>query len=87
MSIVVQVPKGTRAKNLDIVIQKRKLRVGLKGQPPIMDGELCKEIKIDDSTWSLGMLTILIRVSSHSQSSNNGFKRGPRIHSHSPGEG
>lgn len=53
VSIAVPVPKGTRAKNLDIVIEKRKLRVGLKGQDPILDGELCKEIKVGDSTWNL----------------------------------
>ena len=55
--MTILVPKGTRAKNLDIVIQKKKLRVGLKGQDPILDGDLCKDIKIDDSTWSLGALT------------------------------
>jgi hypothetical protein len=54
VSVIVPVPKGTRAKNLDIDLQKKKLRVGLKGQDPILDGELCKDIKVDDSTWTLG---------------------------------
>lgn len=63
MSIIVPVPKGTRAKNMDIVMQKKKLRVGLKGQDAILDGELCKEIKIDDSTWSLGALRSPSQVS------------------------
>ncbi|KAF8530972.1 nuclear movement protein nudC [Gautieria morchelliformis] len=53
LSLIVPVPKGTRAKNLDVVMHRKKLRVGLKGQDPILDGELCKEIKVDDSTWSL----------------------------------
>ncbi|KAF8577887.1 CS-domain-containing protein [Ramaria rubella] len=53
VSMVVPVPKGTRAKSLDIVVQKKKLRVGLKGQDPILEGDLCKDIKLDDSTWSL----------------------------------
>ncbi|GJJ13897.1 hypothetical protein Clacol_008154 [Clathrus columnatus] len=53
VSITVSVPKGTRAKNLDIVMQKRKLRVAIKGQEPIMEGELCKDIKVEDSTWGL----------------------------------
>ncbi|KAF8525165.1 nuclear movement protein nudC [Hysterangium stoloniferum] len=53
VSVVVPVPKGTRAKNLDIILQKKKLRVGLKGQDPILDGELCKDIKVEDSTWTL----------------------------------
>lgn len=54
--MVVPVPKGTRGKELSITIAKKKLNVGLKGQEPIMGGELCKEIKVDDSTWTLGKL-------------------------------
>ncbi|KAG9314316.1 nuclear movement protein nudC [Chiua virens] len=54
VDIVVPVPKGTRARELVIVIQKKKLSVGLKGKDKIMDGELCKEIKLEDSTWTLG---------------------------------
>jgi len=37
-------------------MKKKTLRVGLKGQDPIMEGELCKEIKLEDSTWTLGAL-------------------------------
>lgn len=55
MDIVVPVPKGTRGKDLSVVIQKKKFSVGLKGQDKILDGELCKEIKVDDSTWTLRM--------------------------------
>lgn len=53
VSLVVPVPKGTRGKQLNVVIQKKKLSVGLKGQEPIMAGDLCKEIKVEDSTWTL----------------------------------
>ena len=45
---------GTRARDLSIVIQKKKLSVGLKGQDKILDGELCQEIKVEDSTWTVG---------------------------------
>lgn len=54
LDIEVPVPKGTRGKDLNVVIQKKKLSVGLKGQEPIMGGELCKQIKIEESTWTLG---------------------------------
>ena len=54
VDITVPVPKGTRARVLNIVIGKKNLSVGLKGQEPIMVGELCKEIKVEDSTWTLG---------------------------------
>jgi len=53
VDVVVPVPKGTRGKDLVVVIQKKKLSVGLKAQEKILDGELCKEIKVEDSTWTL----------------------------------
>ena len=54
MYVTVPVPKGTRAKNLDIKIMKKKLVVALKGGDKIMDDELCKEIKVEESTWTVG---------------------------------
>jgi CS domain len=54
VDIVVPVPKGTRARDLVVGIAKKKLSVGLKGEDPIMAGELCQEIKIEESTWTLG---------------------------------
>ncbi|KAI9592088.1 HSP20-like chaperone, partial [Syncephalis fuscata] len=53
VTVIVPVPAGTRAKQLDIKIQKRRLTVGLKGETPIVDGELSKDIKVDDSTWTV----------------------------------
>jgi hypothetical protein len=60
VDLIVPVPKGTRAKDLNIVIGKKKLSVGLKGQDKILDGELCKEIKLEDSTWTVGALSVHI---------------------------
>jgi len=53
VDIVVPVPKGTRGRDLNVVIQKRKLSVGLKGKDPIMSGDLSKDIKVEESTWTL----------------------------------
>ncbi|KIJ21804.1 hypothetical protein PAXINDRAFT_159827 [Paxillus involutus ATCC 200175] len=53
VDIVVPVPKGTRGKDLVVTIQKKRLSVGLKGKDKTMEGELCKEIKVEDSTWTL----------------------------------
>ncbi|KAF9270190.1 nuclear movement protein nudC [Marasmius fiardii PR-910] len=53
VDITVPVPKGTKGRDLVIVIQKKKLSVGLKGKDKIFEGELCKEIRVDDSTWTL----------------------------------
>ncbi|KAI0348572.1 nuclear movement protein nudC [Trametopsis cervina] len=53
LDIEVPVPKGTRGRDLTVVIQKKKLSVGLKGKEPILSGELCKEIKVEESAWTL----------------------------------
>jgi len=53
LDITVPVPQGTRGADLAVVLQKKKLRLALKGLDPILDGELCKEIKVEDSTWTI----------------------------------
>jgi len=64
LSLVVPIPKGTRAKGLDVVVGKKKLSLGLKGQDKILDGELFKEIKVEDSTWTVGS-SIAYNICSH----------------------
>ncbi|CAM0137543.1 hypothetical protein VKS41_003010 [Umbelopsis sp. WA50703] len=53
VDITIPVPAGTRGKGLDVIIKKKSIKVGLKGQPPILEGELCKDIKVEDSTWTI----------------------------------
>ncbi|KAF9480996.1 nuclear movement protein nudC [Pholiota conissans] len=53
VDIIVPVPQGTRGRDLVVTIAKKKLSVGLKGAEPILSGELCKEIKVEDSTWTV----------------------------------
>ncbi|KAG5638655.1 hypothetical protein H0H81_011207 [Sphagnurus paluster] len=63
VDISVPVPQGTRARDLLIVIQKKKLSVGLKGQDKIVDGELCMDIKVEESTWTVeDNQTVLIHL-------------------------
>eukprot|EP01006_Ploeotia_vitrea_P006534 TRINITY_DN13602_c0_g1_i1.p1 TRINITY_DN13602_c0_g1~~TRINITY_DN13602_c0_g1_i1.p1 ORF type:complete len:193 (-),score=42.48 TRINITY_DN13602_c0_g1_i1:56-634(-) len=53
VTVSVPVPPGTTAKQLDIVIKQTTLKVGIKGQPPIIDGKLHKAVNTEDSMWSL----------------------------------
>ncbi|CAH0699963.1 unnamed protein product [Spodoptera exigua] len=42
-----------RPRDLTVVINKKHLKVGIKGQPLIIDGELDAEVKMEESTWVL----------------------------------
>lgn len=53
VDISVPVPKGTRAKDLVVELKKTRIKVGLKGQEAILEGELSKPIQTDESTWTL----------------------------------
>ncbi|KZT30595.1 CS-domain-containing protein [Neolentinus lepideus HHB14362 ss-1] len=53
VDIVILVPKGTRARDVIVAITKNELSMGLKGKDRIMDGQLCKEIKVEESTWTI----------------------------------
>lgn len=36
-----------------MVISKKSLKIGIKGQPLIIDGELDSDVKVEESTWVL----------------------------------
>jgi hypothetical protein len=63
LNVNVPVPHGTKSRSLTCEIKKNHLTVGLKGQPPIIDGELYKSIKPDECYWSIedqSMVSILL---------------------------
>ncbi|KAG8092745.1 hypothetical protein GUJ93_ZPchr0012g20879 [Zizania palustris] len=53
VNVTVPVPQGTKSRFVICDIKKDHLKVGLKGQPPIIDGELYKPVKVDDCFWSI----------------------------------
>ncbi|KAM3319825.1 protein BOBBER 1 [Capsicum chacoense] len=53
VSIYIPVPQGTKSRFIVCDISRNRLKVGLKGQPPIIDGELYRPVKVDDCFWSL----------------------------------
>ncbi|KAL8232120.1 hypothetical protein R6Q57_001898 [Mikania cordata] len=56
VNVTILVPPGTKSRFVVCEIKKNHLKVGLKGQPPILEGELYKAVKVDDSFWSIGMI-------------------------------
>ncbi|XP_073316641.1 protein BOBBER 1-like [Primulina huaijiensis] len=53
VNINVPVPPGTKSRFITCEIKKKYLKVGLKGQPPVVEGELFQSVKVDDCFWSL----------------------------------
>ncbi|KAK9145485.1 hypothetical protein Sjap_005388 [Stephania japonica] len=53
VTVSIPVPEGTKSRFIACEIKKNHLKVGLKGQPPIIDGELFQSVKVDDCFWSL----------------------------------
>ncbi len=54
VSVSVPLPAGTRGKDCIVDIQRRKLKVQVKGSEPILEGELFNDISKDDSSWTIG---------------------------------
>ncbi|XVE58379.1 hypothetical protein DITRI_Ditri04bG0165200 [Diplodiscus trichospermus] len=68
VTVNVPVPGGTRSRFVVCEIKKNHLKVGLKGQPPIIDGELFQAVKPDDCYWSIeDNRSISILLTKHNQ--------------------
>jgi len=53
--IELRVPLGGayKSKDLNVSIEKKHIKIGIKGKEPIIDGDLPKEVKLEESTWTL----------------------------------
>lgn len=68
VTVNVPVPSGTRSKLVACEIKKNHLKVGLKGQPPIIDGELFQTVRPDDCYWSIeDSCALSILLTKHNQ--------------------
>ncbi|CAI0546779.1 unnamed protein product [Linum tenue] len=68
VTVLVPVPHGTKSRFVVCDIKKNHLKIGLKGQPPILEGELYKPIKVDDCYWSIeDQNTISVLLTKHDQ--------------------
>jgi hypothetical protein len=53
ITMFVKLPDNVTSKQLDIQMKASTLKIGVKGQTPIIDGPLHKKIKTADSLWTL----------------------------------
>lgn len=53
VTVFVKLPDNITSKQLDIQMKASTLKIGVKGQTPIVDGALHKKIKTGDSLWTL----------------------------------
>ncbi|KZV17189.1 salt tolerance protein 5-like protein [Dorcoceras hygrometricum] len=53
VNIMVPVPSGTKSRFIACEIKKQYIKVGLKGQPPVIEGDLFQPVKVEDCFWSL----------------------------------
>ncbi|XP_054789039.1 protein BOBBER 1 [Prosopis cineraria] len=68
VNVIVPVPNGTKSRFVVCEIKKNHLKVGLKGQPPIIDGELHNSVKPDDCYWSIeDQKSVSILLTKHDQ--------------------
>ncbi|CBX94523.1 similar to nuclear movement protein nudC [Plenodomus lingam JN3] len=57
LDITINIDARYKGKDLDVNISRNALKVGIKGQEPLIDGELPHAIHVDDSTWTLTTLS------------------------------
>ncbi|KAJ4913524.1 Protein BOBBER 2 [Raphanus sativus] len=53
VTITIPIPSGTNSRSVTCEIKKNRLKVGLRGQDPIIDGEFFNAVKPDDCFWNI----------------------------------
>ncbi|AEE85405.1 CS domain [Arabidopsis suecica] len=63
VTINIPMPEGTKSRSVTCEIKKNRLKVGLKGQDLIVDGEFFNSVKPDDCFWNIEdqkMISVLL---------------------------
>ncbi|KAL1611833.1 hypothetical protein SLS60_000054 [Paraconiothyrium brasiliense] len=53
LDVTISIDSKYKGRDLDVKITRTHLKVAVKGQEPIIDGDLPHAIHVDDSTWTL----------------------------------
>ncbi|KAI1384206.1 nuclear movement protein [Hypoxylon trugodes] len=53
LDINITVPGNLKGRDIIVEIKRQKLKAGIKGQEPVIDGDLPHAISTEDSTWTL----------------------------------
>lgn len=51
VTMYIQLPKGTKSRQVNVSYTPTNLTVGIQGQAPLIDGKLTNRIHCDNSTW------------------------------------
>ena len=57
VTVSIPVRPGSKSRDLIVEIKQKRVKVAVKADGPdgvLLDGELPHEVKVDDSTWTLG---------------------------------
>ncbi|KAJ5579675.1 HSP20-like chaperone [Penicillium hispanicum] len=53
VDVTAPIPANIKGRDMDVVLTKTKIRVGIKGQEPLVEGDLPHPILVDESSWTL----------------------------------
>ncbi|ETO36503.1 hypothetical protein RFI_00558 [Reticulomyxa filosa] len=53
VDVRIPIPSNLKGKDLTVTFDKRKLFVGIKGKPPIINGQLHEAVSVDECAWTL----------------------------------
>ncbi|KAL8693894.1 MAG: hypothetical protein Q9218_001359 [Villophora microphyllina] len=70
LDIAVPVAGNLRGKDIEVVMTKTKLKVAVKGQEAVIDGDLTHAILVDESAWTLEPLKAGKEINIHLDKSN-----------------